>query len=183
MLGTDDTGKVLTACTSQPLNAGGGVYYDNEVMFINGGARVLRGRAIRGDFYGGYDPNQANAKVVLKPLADVKFDAYDQTGKLLPHSEAMKRLAAGGMVLVAGDNRMPDETYLQGFREDVLVLVGSELVLPVPPIDQTKKKEAVKNPMAAPAAPGAVVQPLPAVIQPGVLIKVQPAAVAVPAPK
>ncbi len=177
MLGTDDTGKVLTACTSHPISASNGVYYD-DMMFEG---RGFRGGRMRGDIYYDYNPQPTNAKVVLKPLADVKFDAYDLTGKLVPRAETMKRLAAGGLVLVAGDNRMPDDTYLKAFREDVLVLVGSELVLPVAPIDQTKKKEPVKaaNPMAVPAAP--LVQPLPAAnIKPAIAVKGR--AVAVPAP-
>ena len=96
---------------------------------------------------------------------------------------ALKRLAAGGMVLVAGDNHVPDETYLKAFREDVLVLVGPELVLPIPPIDQTTKK---KDPAPAPmVVPGGAVRPIlvPAVpaVKPGVIIKGRAAGVAVPA--
>lgn len=122
---------------------GGAVYHD-EIQFE---ARLGRARAVPlgGGYmpYGGY---QGDAKVVNKPLADVSFDAYDLSGKRVPRSEALKRLAAGGMVLVAGDSRMPDDTYLRGFRDDVLVLVSNELVLPIPPLDQTKKKqEAVKQ--------------------------------------
>ena len=142
-----------------------------QQVFINvdGTAQYIGGQA-------------GNAKVINKPLTDVKFDAYDLTGKLIPQREVFKRLAAGGMVIVAGDNRMPDETYLKGFHPDMMVLVSTELVLPVTPLDQTKpKKAAAKDPMAAPAI-GLPPQPLrPIVIQP---IVIQRAVVApVPAVK
>jgi len=176
MLGADSSGKVLTACTSQPLGTDG-VYY-GDVMF-DGGGRAFRGGGRV--YYGGFNQNP-DAKIVVKPLADVKFDAYDLNGKLVPRGEALKRLAAGGMVLVAGDNQMPDETYLKGFREDVLVLVGPELVLPIPPIDQTKKKDPAPEPKAVPAAPGGAVRPLPGLVMPGVIMKAPAVGVAVPAP-
>lgn len=183
MLSTDAKGTVMAQTTSHPANGDVGVYYD-EMQF--------EGRAIRGGKrlggYGYYGGVPADAKVVAKPLADLKFDAYDLTGKLIHKSEVMKRLAAGGMVIVAGDNRLPDEAYLKGFHPDLIVLVGSELVLPTPPIDQTKKKpEPVKElndpkapavapfppallpPAAKPVAPVApAVQPLPA-IRPGII--------------
>lgn len=180
MLGTDAAGKLTAACTSNPITANNGIYYDDiafEGRAFRGG-RMMRNIDYNGDYY----PQQVGAKVVLKPLADVKFDAYDLTGKLVPRGEALKRLAAGGMVLVAGDARLPDEAYLKAFREDVLVLVGSELVLPVAPIDQTKKNEPAKDgkPMAVPAAP---LPAPPALIRPAVQIKLAPAAGAVPAPQ
>ncbi|QJW95290.1 hypothetical protein [Frigoriglobus tundricola] len=175
MLGADSSGKVLTACTSQPLGTDGAYYGD--VMF-DGGGRAFRGGRV---YYGGFNQN-TDAKVVVKPLADVKFDAFDLNGKLVPRSEALKRLAAGGTVLVAGDNQVPDETYLKGFREDVLVLVGPELVLPIPPIDQTKKKDPAPEPKAVPAAPGGAVRPLPAVVKPGVIMRAPAVGAAAPAP-
>jgi hypothetical protein len=147
MLGAGEGGKIQAPCTSAPLDANGG--YNDVMMWEGRAGRIGGGRAIRAPIYYGQQPTEG--KVVHKNLADLKFDAYDVTGKLIPRSEALKRLAAGGMVLVAGDNRLPDETYLKGFHNDVLVLVGSELVLPVVPVDQTKKKEPA--PAAAPAAP------------------------------
>jgi hypothetical protein len=177
LLGTDENGKLVAPCTSHPLNSNGGIYYGDDMVFEG---RALGGRRVfKGDIYiDGYNPGgHANAKVVLKPLADVKFDAYDLNGKLVSKNETLKRLAAGGLVLVAGDSRVPDETYLKAFREDVLVLVGPELVLPVVPVDQTKKKEAKDTEKAQPAP---AVQPLPAV-RPGVIIRGGRAA-AVPAP-
>lgn len=161
--GTDAGGKVIAACTSQPLGANTGIYY-GDAMFEGG--RAFRG-GIRANY--GYFPQGETATVVHKPLADVQFDAYDVSGKRVSNADALKRLAAGGMVLVAGDNRPPDETYLKAFKDDVLVLVGPELVLPVPPVDQTKKKDAAKDgPKAQPAAPAA--PPAPAV-RPAVIVK------------
>ncbi|VTR95052.1 unnamed protein product [Gemmata massiliana] len=138
MLTTDDKGAVVVPTTSQPVNNNG---YYNEVMWDGGGRaiRVRGGRFIGDSYYGGGEI--AEAKVAPKPLSEVKFDAYDVRGKLVSKSEVQKRLAAGGMVIVAGDGQMPDETYLKGFHDDVLVLVGAELVIPITPIDQTKKKQ------------------------------------------
>jgi hypothetical protein len=153
--GADANGKVVAPCTSQPISQNNGYYYD-EMAFEG---RAFRGR---GGFDGGYyGPQPSTATVVNKPLGEVKFDAYDVNGKLVPKSEVLKRLAAGGMVLVAGDNRLPDETYLKAFKDDVLVLVGPELVLPIPPVDQTKKKDGKPMiPMAIPAIPAIQVRPV-----------------------
>lgn len=175
MLGTDDSGKVLAPCTSMPWNANGGVYYDE--VFEGGGRAWKGGRGFRGGDIGyvDYGAQQYNAKVVNKPLADLKFDAYDLTGKLIPRSAALRQLAAGGMVIVAGNNQMPDAAYLKAFHRDVLVLVGSDLVVPSPIIDQTKKKPAGDpakdpKPQPGPAIDLPAVQPLP-VIKPGIVIQ------------
>lgn len=144
MLTATDKG-VVAQVTSQPGNTNV-VYYD-EMQWEGRGMRGGRIARFNGDgtyYYGG---QPADAKVLSKPLAEVKFDAYDLGGKLVPQREAMKRLAAGGMVLVAGDNRMPDPAYLKGFRDDVLILVGNELVLPTPILDQTKKKLEASKPI------------------------------------
>lgn len=162
--GTDANGKVVAQCTSQPINPNNGYYYD-EFAFEG---RAFRGRLGGGDVY--YGPQPSTATVVNKPLVEVKFDAYDVSGKLVTRSEVLKRLAAGGMVLVAGDNRLPDETYLKAFKDDVLVLVGPELVLPATPVDQTKKKDGKPVVPLAPAAPAIQVAPLvrPVIVNPAV---------------
>ncbi len=170
LLTTDDKGTVLAQVTSRPVNSGN-VYYDE--MMWEGGGRAMRGRAVRfngdGMYYGGAP---VDVKISNKPLADVTFDAYDRTGRLLPRGEALKRLGAGGMVLVAGDNRMPDDNYLKAFHEDVLVLMASELVIPITPIDQTKKKtEPMKQPNDPNVAPAP--QPLAPVAVEKIQIKVQ----------
>jgi hypothetical protein len=158
LYGTDESGKLLVPCTSQPLSVNH-AYYDDFAFE----GRAFRGRGIR-QWDGYMPPSPTTPAVVNKPLADVKFDAYDVTGKLLSKTDAMKRLAAGGMVLVAGDNRMPDELYLKAFKDDVLVLVSPDLVLPVVPVDQTKKKKepekvVVVNVVAAVAPAPVVVAP------------------------
>lgn len=92
-----------------------------------------------------------------KALADAGFEAYELDGRLVPRAEALGRLRAGGMVLLAADGRLPDPTYLGTFR-NVLVLVSSE---------------GLTTPGGLPAE-GA--KPLPAII------RVAPLAVPVPAP-
>jgi len=112
-------------------NGGGNpsqIYYDGD-----GAIRVVRGRAVvlQGvDFDGSLAPapTAGNSK---KLLADVKFDAYDTDGKLVPRTEALKRLKAGGLVLLAGDNRFPDPDHLKAFRDDILVLVSGEFIFPM----------------------------------------------------
>ncbi|MDY3558069.1 hypothetical protein R5W23_000790 [Gemmata sp. JC673] len=136
MLSSQNKGGVLAQVTTQ---ATGQAYHD--AIQFEGRVNRIRMAQWAGDgiYYPGAPASEA--KVATKPLAEVKFEAYDLNGKLVSRNEALKRLAGGGMVLVAGDNRMPDDAYLKGFREDLLVLVGSELVLPIPPLDQTKKKQ------------------------------------------
>jgi hypothetical protein len=176
MLGTNEAGKVMAPCTSAPLNANG-AYYD-DVIF-EGRAQQFRGR-VRNIDYGYYNQQPVDVKVVLKPLADVKFEAYDLNGKMISRNEVLKRLAAGGMVIVAGDNRMPDDNYLKGFREDVIVLVGPDLVIPVTPIDQTTKKkdqpakdQPEKEQKAEPIPPPLpAVQPVQPLIKPAVRVGV-----------
>lgn len=176
-LGTDDGGRVIAACTDSPNVATLGYsYYGEDLVFEGRGKRL-------GGYYAGTQ-QQYEGKVVNRPLAEVPFDAYDRTGKLVPRSVALKRLAAGGTVLVAGGTTLPDENYLKALRDDVLVLVGADLVLPVVPVDQTKKRDPnAKDEKAAPALPPVQLRALP-VIAPAVLkrpaagiIQVAPAAV------
>jgi hypothetical protein len=171
MLGTDETGKLLAPCTSAPLDSNGANYGD---MMFEGRAQ-FRGRIRESSYYP--HPQPMDVKVVLKPLADVKFEAYDLGGKRISRTETLKRLAAGGLVVVAGDNRMPDADYLKGFREDVIVLTGPELVIPVAPVDQTKKKQDKdKEPKAQPNLPALPPGPLPAapVVRPAIIIQAAP---------
>ena len=160
VLAADAKGEVRLPVNPNGGNAGQ-VYYDD----FNGG-RVLRGKI---GLNGGFDVVEGGPAQSATPpgpdgkkaLADVTFDAYDATGKLVGRSEALARLKAGGLVVIAGDNRFPDPDYLKGFRDDVLVLTSGELVFPpgVPnPYDRPAAKPAAG---AAPAKPG-VAQPLPA---------------------
>ncbi len=156
MLGTDATGTLLTPATSNPLD-NLGAHPDMAIILQQKGQVIRVAQPIGRDF-GYYNPNTPiEAKIIHKPLADVKFDAYEVTGKLVTRAEALRRLSAGGMVLLASDNRLPDENYLKAFRDEILVLISPELVLPPPVIDQTKKKTNTgdKQPPAAeqPAKP------------------------------
>jgi hypothetical protein len=185
LIGTDDSGKPIAQCTDSPMNPNGYIYYGDDVVF-----EAKRAWGGRGGIYYGGQP-QYEGKVVNKPLADVPFEAYDRTGKLVPRATALKRLAAGGMVVVAGSSTLPDENYLKAFKDDVMVLVGAELVLPVKPIDQTKQRDPNKKDQPA-VQPPIPVRPLPGIrlgaqpaIAPAVIKRVQiaPAVEAVPAQK
>ena len=106
MLCTDEKNEVKLA-----VNPGGGNNYGGQIYYEDfGGGRMIRGgRAamVMNEVVwegSGLPQTQASAPVNGKKLlADVKFDAFDMTGKLVPKSEAIKRLKAGGMVLLSGD--------------------------------------------------------------------------------
>jgi hypothetical protein len=131
-------------------------------------------------------PGAPTGAAPTKPLEEVKFEAYDLTGKVVPKAEAVKRLKAGGLVLVAGDNRLPAEEYRKRFQGDLLVLVSAELVgvptggTPVLP-GQPAPLPAVRGGLIAPAAPA--IQLKPAVIAPAVVPANKPAAAPVPPAK
>jgi hypothetical protein len=98
------------------------------------------------------------------------------TGKLIPRREALTRLKAGGLTLVAGDNRFPDADYLKAFREDLIVIVTPELVFQPGqqnPFDCVPSKPAA--PAAGQPANAAPVQAVPAVgiAAPAVIKRVQ----------
>jgi hypothetical protein len=191
MLGTDSKGNVRI-----PVNPNGAnvAYYDEFGGFQNN-VRVFRGGGMGGRMVvmngnimpvdgDGSDPTPTKPAGAdgKKPLEDIRFDAYDLTGKLIPKAEAMKRLKAGGLVLFAGDNRFPDTEYLKAFREDMIVLVSAEFVFPpgTPnPFDAPAKQ--VAPPAVKPAAPAAPQ----AAIAPAVQIQVAPVLIplkAVPVP-
>jgi len=178
MLGTDENGAVRLPVNPNNNNNGQIYYGDN----FNGRAK-LRGRPIQigEDVDGSYvaSPNTATAAGSdgKKALADVKFDAYDATGKMVSRTEALNRLKAGGMVVLAGDNRFPDADHMKAFRSDVLVLVSNELVFPAGqsnPYDFQTKPVPTK-PMTAPgdAAPPAQAVPAIGVVAPAVIKRVQ----------
>jgi hypothetical protein len=173
VLGVDDKGAVRLP-VSPNLNNTGAVYYDD----FRGG-RVIRGRAMM--VQGGVefiDESYAVAGPSTTPpgpdgkkaLEDIKFDAYDVTGKLVGRNETLKRLKAGGMVIIAGDNRFPDPEYLKAFRGDILVLASNELVFP-PGIPNPYDRAAGKPAAPAPAGKPGAIQPLPAQLVPAIQVK------------
>ena len=104
----------------------------------------------------------AGPAITPKPLDEVKFDAYDLSGNPVPRGDALRRLKNGGLALIAGDHRLPDEAYLKAFgTADLLVLASGELVLPAPAAAVQRAVPAV----AAPALPavGVKVNAAPAV--------------------
>ena len=192
MLCTDDAGAVKVDVNPNGGNAySGPVYYDDfgRGRMIRGGKMAMQAAAI--DFDGGYYAPQTNSKPGpdgKRLLSDVKFDAYDTTGKLVPRSEAIKRLQAGGLVLLAGDNKFPDAEYLKAFREDVMVLVSGEFVFPQGqpnPYDMPVKSAtpAPRPGKPAPPAPAIGIIAPAARIQPAVIKRAALPAVDLPAPK
>lgn len=97
------------------------------------------------------------AEYPRKPLGDVRFEAFDVAGNRVSRAEALGRLRAGGLVLIAGDNRLPDPLYLQAFRPELLVLVSAEWTFPLNlpnPLDHPPgKAPPAPRPALAPEPP------------------------------
>jgi hypothetical protein len=195
MLCPDEAGAVKLAVNTNGVNNGNQIYYDDfrgGRVIRGGGAVMIQNGVAWGVDDGGFAPVQPDAKPGpdgKKLLADVKFDAFDLNGKLVPRAEALKRLKAGGLVLLAGDNRFPDPEYLKAFREDVLVLASGEFVFPqgmTNPYDMPVKPTAQPAPGPGKPAPP-IAQPVPAIglVAPAAQLKIAPAVIkqaAVPAP-
>jgi hypothetical protein len=195
MFCSDDAGAVKVAVNPNGANGYANTVYYNDIGGGFNGGRIIRGRAVMiqnniewdGVDYAMY--NNAPGGPSTKSLAEVKFDAYDMTGRMVSRKEALKRLQAGGMVLLAGDNRFPDPEYLKAFRDDLLVLVSGEFVFQLGqtnpydmPVKVAANQPGKPAPPAAPAAPviGVAVpvgnvQIAPAIIKP---VKLAPAQVA-----
>ena len=167
LFGTDSKGKVQVAYNPTATGNNGRYYGGGRVVFMGNGQQMFFD-----DEMGYYSPNPTptSGEAPVKPLEELTIEAYDLNGKAVPTSVALKRLAAGGYALVAGDCRIPDPAYLKQFRGDLLVLVSQELIN-VPTGKATK------------AAAGAVAPaPVPALVRPArVLIQAVPLQV-VPAP-
>lgn len=157
--GPDGTVRVST----QPGNAR--YYGGGRMVIMNGQALMLD------DGIGYVGPSSGTPQV--RPLSEVGFDAYDLTGRLVARDEAVRRLRAGGLVLVAA-GRFPDAAHLQPFRGDLLVLVSNEnLAAPGP----------TPTAPAAPVAPGIEIKPAIHRVAPAPLLAPAPAAPPpVPAP-
>lgn len=172
LLCPDDHGMVRLPVNATASNVGGPVIIDD----IRGGG-VVRKVAIQNIdgvvFPAESLPSKPADSDGKKALSEIRFDAYDVTGKLVPRTDALKRLQAGGLVLIAGDNRLPDAEYLKAFRDDLLVLVSAELTFPAGmpnPFDTAAKPSTAAT---GPAKPP-VAQPLPPVARP--LPQILPAA-------
>jgi hypothetical protein len=178
MFQSDEAGSVQVAVNSGSGNNNGGPVYIEDI----GGGRMIRGRAVawQGDLDGYYPAGGGtNPTFGKKSLADVKFDAYDLTGTMIRRSDALKRLRAGGLVLLAGDNKFPDSSFLSAFREDILVLVSGEFNFPqgVPnPYDMAVKSD---KPPPGTDKPAPADAPVPAggAVAPAIQLKVAPAAI------
>lgn len=187
LLGIDKDGKVQIAYN--PVSGKHNLYNGN-MQFARGGVRVVfmnNGAGVEQMFVdddGNYVQNPVSAEAPIKSLEDIKFEAYDLNGKTVAKDAAMKRLKAGGFVLIAGDSRIPDASYLKLFRGDLLVLVSSELLNV--PTGLKGKAGVIVAPVALPVQAiqfkAALVRP--AVIQ-AVPLRVQPLkeAPVAPAPK
>lgn len=183
-LGTDAAGKVQVAYNLNVVNGGNGLggdfaFVQQRGMFVNNGLQVQQILPlVDGPLPAG--PADAAGAAPTKPLADVAFDAYDSTGKRVPRGDALERLKAGGLVLIAGDNRVPDAAYLEPFRGDLLVLVSPEL-LNVP----TRAKAGVRRDVVPPApvqlAPAVQPVAVPARVVPGAVLRARPVRI-LPAP-
>lgn len=184
MLGADDKGAVRLAVNLRAGNPNQ-AYIDDFGGLQNGAVRVFRGvngRMIVNNVV--MPAEQDNGKPTVpagtdgkKALADIGFDAYDLNGKLIPKSEAVRRLKGGGLVLFAGDNRFPDPDYLKVFHNDLIVLASSELVFPPGqpnPYDPPEKKTDAVRPAAGVGA--AQLIPPPAIpVAPVIRVQVAPA--------
>jgi hypothetical protein len=189
MLGTDEKGEVRLPVNPNGVNVNGPIYYEE---FGGRGGRIIKGRAIMLQNEVAYIEGGAPAPSATTPpgpdgkkaLADIKFDAYGTDGKLIPRGEALNRLKAGGLVVLAGDNRFPDPEHLKAFRDDLLVIVSGELVFPAGtpnPYDFRVEKPAANPPaggkpaVGQPAPPIQQVVPLPAidVAKPAIIKRVQ----------
>ncbi|MBA4191197.1 MAG: hypothetical protein C0467_24720 [Planctomycetaceae bacterium] len=169
MLGIDDKGDVRLPVNANP-NSNNGVYYGGRGR---GGLRMAQADIAVIDGFAPPPPASTTpaGSDGKKSLTDIKFDAYDVTGKLVYRSEALTRLKAGGLAIVAGDNRFPDENYLRAFREDLLVIVSGELVF------QPGQPNPFDRATGKPAAAGQLVKPVPqpviGIAAPAVIKRVQ----------
>lgn len=183
----DETGAVNVT-----VNSNSGSTRPHNVYYEDLGGGPVRGQAVvwQGNVAIGGSATAHPASSGIgnrKSLTEIKFDAYDVSGKRIPRAEAIKRLKAGGMVLLAGDNKLPDAAYLKAFREGILILVSGEFVFPAGmpnPYDMPVKTASV------PPGPGMaepVIRPAPGLrlVAPAIRLRVAPAVVKpiAPAPR
>jgi hypothetical protein len=109
--------------------------------------------------------------VELSEVKDLAITTAD--GKKVDKDEAMKKLQAGGIVVVSGDGKPVSTVFLKVFKEETLVLVSPELIATpgsmVPPMPGYMR--ATPAPIPAQVLPGA---PVPAVVPAAPLPAAQP---------
>ncbi|WP_439631908.1 hypothetical protein [Gemmata sp.] len=181
LLAADDKGEVRVPVNPNPnvngLYNGG---FGGKAQFRGNARIMIEGDVMIGGAPAAADPGTPAGADGKKQLADLKFDAYDVNGKLVNKGEALERLRAGGLVLVAGDYRFPDANYLKAFRDDVLVIVSPELVFqPGQPNPFDRATAAPAKPAKPAGQPGLVpavapaTQLAPAIAAPAVIKRVQ----------
>jgi hypothetical protein len=73
----------------------------------------------------------AVTRSVVVELGDVKdLTITTADGKKLDKEEAMKKLAAGAIVVVSGDGKPVSPVFLKVFKDETLVLASPELIAP-----------------------------------------------------
>lgn len=121
-------------------------------------------------------PVMKTVTVELGEIKDLTVTTAD--GKKVEKEDAIKKLAAGGIVVVSGDGKPVSPAFLKVFKDDTLVLVSPELagpqnnVIPGRPFPGNRPV-----PLPAQVQPGIQVLP----VQGGVQIEVAPALPAAPA--
>lgn len=155
LLATEMDGKVRLAYNPNSESGVGAndvlIQANGRVIMVRGGIAARRivfngnGQQLQLDSVAPTVPTAGRAPT--KPLEEVQFDAYDLDGKAVARENALKRLRAGGLVLIASGPLPPDADFLKLFTGDLLVLVSAEL-------------NNVPQNMPLPAGPGRV-RPLP----------------------
>ena len=115
-------------------------------------------------------PTQRAVQVELTEVNDLMI--YTANGKEADKAQAFKKLADGGVVIVSSDGQKVDQKYLKLFRDDVLVMVATEMLV-------TPTTMPRPSPFRGAAAGGIVVGPA---VLPAQAIPVQIEVQAVPAP-
>ncbi|WP_439631906.1 hypothetical protein [Gemmata sp.] len=110
-------------------------------------------------------------------LGEVKDLVFTQADGMKVEAEvAMKKLAGGAVVVMTSDGKAVSPAFLKVFKDDTLVLVSPEFVVPVGGIGGGVGKPGIIG------RPGGI-RPLPAVIPPGGGIQIQPGVIQIlPAP-
>lgn len=164
LLATDAKGKVTVA-----YNPGGANGDPSQERFVGRGVIVVNGQVVQRSSFNTHTSSGPSGEFPTQPLDEMKFEAYTLEGQPVARDEALRRLKAGGLVVIASDARLPDADYLKLFRGDLLVLVSPELALPASA--NAKIGVGVRRPLpvnAVPPAPVPGAVPVPVQIRPAV---------------